>query len=335
MNTVRANPLYGQGAARDLMLINRVIISKLFSEFSCVRGLYQSSSFRYRRRVPFRLEQKFRWRRMREERWNFPHSIMCVFERCGPDGVVREAGNIRRAADPRFQSGREIAEPLLRRLAQWPRREGFGYRLAVGRMRRRRAGGTGKDALACAEATVLLPNGDTVIVGISIGTFKLGLIGEPTFQGAVVKPTEKCAGPPVERTFPGNLPPLNGVSRQPQLRADLGRESRGASTRRYQIRACLICSLIRRKCLCIPSHIRHRARSTMAMNNSAPKFWLGLRDLRRQRLSARSKQSPGKLVDASVITKGKPPVYPPVAKVTGVTGKVEVRVVISEIGESR
>jgi hypothetical protein len=38
---------------------------------------------------------------------------------------------------------------------------------------------------------VVLPNGDTVIVGISVGTFKKGLIGEPTFSGAVIKRVEQ------------------------------------------------------------------------------------------------------------------------------------------------
>src|SRR5215510_4051864 len=48
-------------------------------------------------------------------------------------------------------------------------------------------GGTGQDAPVCAEASALLPNGDTVIIGISVGTFKQGMIGDPAFQGAVIK----------------------------------------------------------------------------------------------------------------------------------------------------
>src|SRR2546422_2013628 len=51
--------------------------------------------------------------------------------------------------------------------------------------------GTDQDVSACAEATVLLPNGDTVIVDISVGTFKKGLIGEPAFLGAVIKNGER------------------------------------------------------------------------------------------------------------------------------------------------
>src|SRR5262245_36257647 len=52
-------------------------------------------------------------------------------------------------------------------------------------------GRIGQDTPACAEATVAMPNGDTVIVGISVGTFKQGLIGEPAFRGAVIKRVEQ------------------------------------------------------------------------------------------------------------------------------------------------
>ena len=203
---------------------------------------------------------------------NLPHRVMCMFERRGPDGVVRVAGNICCAADPRFQPGREIAEPLLRHLAQWSRREGCGCRLAVGRMAAA-PGGTGQDSMACAEATVLMPSGDTVIVGISIGTFKLGMIGEPAFQGAVIKTDERILQVRRLSDLPGMLPPLNGVSRQPLLRADHERESKGTSRSSNGDQTCLICSLIRRKWLCASSHLRPWRRSTMYTDVSAPKFF--------------------------------------------------------------
>src|SRR5262249_47976013 len=52
-------------------------------------------------------------------------------------------------------------------------------------------GGTGKDTMVCAEATALMANGDTVVIGISVGTSKQGLIGDPAFQGAVIKSGEQ------------------------------------------------------------------------------------------------------------------------------------------------
>jgi TonB family protein len=189
-------------------------------------------------------------------------------------------------------------------------------------------GGTGQDALACAEATVLLPNGDTVIVGISIGTFKLGLIGEPTFQGAFIKTDERILQVRRLSDLPGMLPPLNGVSRQPLLRADLGREPKGTSR-----------DLRMPDLQSDPTHVAmlpfpYPPLAALNNNNdiSTPKFSATDEGPAPPAPIARSKQSSGKLVDASVISKGKPPVYPPAAKAAGIAGKVEVRVVISESG---
>src|SRR5262245_52622245 len=53
------------------------------------------------------------------------------------------------------------------------------------------SGGTGQDRAACAEASVVLPNGDSVVIGISVGTFKKGVTGEPSFIGAVIKRVER------------------------------------------------------------------------------------------------------------------------------------------------
>ncbi|HEX2491662.1 MAG TPA: TonB family protein [Blastocatellia bacterium] len=189
-------------------------------------------------------------------------------------------------------------------------------------------GGTGQDALACAEATVLLPNGDTVVVGISIGTFKLGLIGEPTFQGAVIKTDERMLQVRRLSDLPGMLPPLNGVSRQPLLRADLGRESRGGGPRPMPDLQVDLTQVPLHSFTYPPSSAPDQGN-----NNSAPKFLAPAEGAPPPAPPpALSKQSSGKLVDASVISKGRPPVYPPAAKAAGVAGKVEVRVVISESG---
>jgi len=193
-------------------------------------------------------------------------------------------------------------------------------------------GGTGQDSMACAEATVLLPNGDTVIVGISIGTFKLGLIGEPAFQGAVIKTDERILQVRRLSDLPGMLPPLNGVSRQPLLRADLGRESKGTSRS-------LNSDLNMPDLQSDPAQVVMRAfpyQPSAALHHdielSAPKFSALDGDGTPPAPPARSSQSSGKLVDASIITKGRP-VYPPAAKAMGIAGKVEVRVVISESGK--
>jgi TonB family protein len=193
------------------------------------------------------------------------------------------------------------------------------------------SGGTSQDALACAEATVLLPNGDTLIVGISIGTFKLGMIGEPTFQGAVIKTDERYL--PVRRLsdLPGMLSSPNGVSRQPLLRADLGRESKGGS------RSVVVDSRLP-DLLSDPTQVAmrpfpHSPSAALDRGNdiSTPKFSAPDEDGPPPPPLARSQQSSGILVDPSIITRGRP-VYPPTAKSMGIAGKVEVRVVISETG---
>src|SRR5262249_24096101 len=82
------------------------------------------------------------------------------------------------------------------------------------------SGGTGQDAPVCAEATALMPNGDTVIIGISVGTFKQGLIGDPAFQGAVIKSGEQLYQVRRLSDLPAILRTPSGVPRAlPDLQA--------------------------------------------------------------------------------------------------------------------
>src|SRR5262249_14964062 len=48
-----------------------------------------------------------------------------------------------------------------------------------------------QDTPACGEANVALPSCGTVILGISVGTFKKGLVGDPVFMGAALKSGDK------------------------------------------------------------------------------------------------------------------------------------------------
>jgi len=170
-------------------------------------------------------------------------------------------------------------------------------------------GRTGRDAKACAEATVLLPNGDTVIVGISVGTFKQGLIGDPTFQGAVIQRVEQLY--PVRRL--SDLPDmLRQPNSYPRALPDLQ-----VGPLRVDIP--------------LPTAYPILASLGPGNENSAPGF-IALDEapppappLRR------SRQNSGEFVDASVMKKAKP-IYPSGAKTMGVSGKVEVKVVISESG---
>jgi TonB family protein len=51
--------------------------------------------------------------------------------------------------------------------------------------------GAEPDLLACAEASVLMPNGNRMILAISVGTFKKGITGQPTFFRAVIESGEQ------------------------------------------------------------------------------------------------------------------------------------------------
>ncbi len=52
-------------------------------------------------------------------------------------------------------------------------------------------GQTGQDLPACAEVNANLPDGRKVFVAISVGTFKKGLIGKPTFLSAVIEQSDQ------------------------------------------------------------------------------------------------------------------------------------------------
>jgi TonB family protein len=171
------------------------------------------------------------------------------------------------------------------------------------------AGGTGQDAPACAEATVVLPNGDTMIVGISVGTFKKGLTGEPAFQGAVIKSGERLYKVRRLSEIPGMLRKPSDVPRAlPDLQTGpLRVETLPSAT--YPLLASL----------------------GPGSDNSAPEFRAPDETSPPPPPPRRSKQSLGELEEAIVIKKAKP-IYPLGARTMRASGKVEVRVVISEAG---
>jgi TonB family protein len=167
-------------------------------------------------------------------------------------------------------------------------------------------GGTGQDPAACAEATVLMPNGDTVIIGISVGTFKKGLVGKPAFQGAVIKTDERIRQVRRLSDLPGMLSPSGRVLRAlPDLQAGpLRVEMLPATT--YPLLASLG-----------PDN-----------DNSAPRFLASDED---DAPPPPPRRKSGWVVDPRIFTRAKP-VSPPAAKAMGIPGKVQVRVVISESG---
>ena len=170
-------------------------------------------------------------------------------------------------------------------------------------------GRTGQDTSACAEATVLLPNGDTVVVGISVGTFKKGLIGEPAFHGAVIRRVEQLYQVRRLSDLPEMLRQPNG---DPRALPDLQ-----AGPLRVDILP--------------PATLPLLASLGPGNDSSAPELIAPDEAPPPQPPLRRSRQNSGEFVDASVIKKAKP-IYPSGAKAMGVSGKVEVKVVISESG---
>jgi TonB family protein len=171
------------------------------------------------------------------------------------------------------------------------------------------AGGSEQDTPACAEATVLLPKGDVVIVGISVGTFKKGLIGEPAFRGAVIKSGDQLYQVRRLSNLPMALREPESLKRMlPDLQADLQHLNIRALTKSQPTRP-----------------------SGSGDNNSAPGVIADDAAPPPPPTSPRSKLSAAETVEAVVIKKVKP-IYPTSAKTMRVSGKVEVRVVISETG---
>jgi protein TonB len=171
------------------------------------------------------------------------------------------------------------------------------------------AGGTGQDARACAEANVLLPKGDVVIVGISVGTFKKGLIGEPAFRGAALKTNDQLYQIRRLSYLPMALREPESLKRiLPDLQADLQE-------------------------LEMPAFATYPPLASINSENDSAAPPLSVED-EAPPPPPSSKQAPrssGAVVEASVIKKVKP-MYPTGARTMGISGKVDVRVVISETG---
>jgi len=167
----------------------------------------------------------------------------------------------------------------------------------------------GQDVRACAEAVVILPSGGRLILDISVGTFKRGMTGAPAFLGAVIEKGEqlyqvrRLSDLPWAVRYPGGLP-----RDLPDLQLD-------------QVSAELIPSEVHPPSATLHPDVDASAPRVLGEDNSPPP----------PPPRERSKQSSGAFVEAVAITKAKP-VYPASARSMNVSGKVEVRVVISEKG---
>ena len=177
------------------------------------------------------------------------------------------------------------------------------------------SGGAGQDMPACAEASVLLPSGNRMILAISVGTFKKGVTGQPAFFRAVIESGEHLYQVRRLRDLPEMLrSPRNMTTELPNLQADLQQLNLplGGTT--------LPAPALDLESAPGPSKEEEKPPSPPA----AP--------VKIQKISTEPQKVAQGLLEGSVV-KRRMPAYPLMARSMNAYGKVEVRVVISEAGQ--
>jgi TonB family protein len=170
------------------------------------------------------------------------------------------------------------------------------------------SGGAAQDLHACAEASVLLPNGNRMILAISVGTFKKGVTGRPAFFRAVIESGEQLHQVRRLRDLPEML---RSPGRQTTPLPDL--ESDPPQVKPRPDAAILPSVAPDLNSTPEPSIVEEKPPSPPAATKQP------------QKISQR-------LLEGSVIKK-RMPTYPAMARSMNAFGNVEVRIVISEAGQ--
>lgn len=177
------------------------------------------------------------------------------------------------------------------------------------------AGDAGGDMQACAEASVLLPAGNRMILAISVGTFKKGVIGQPAFFRAVIESGEHLYQVRRLRDLPGMLrSPRNISTELPNLQTDLQQLNPRPVATNLPARALDLDSAPE------PSIEEEKPPSPPA----AP--------VKSLKIPTEPQKVAQGLLEGSVV-KRRMPSYPLMARSMNAYGKVDVRVVISEAGQ--
>jgi TonB family protein len=175
--------------------------------------------------------------------------------------------------------------------------------------------GAEQDLQACAEASVLLPNGNRMILTISVGTFKKGVTGQPAFFRAVIESGEELYQVRRLRDLPGMLrSPKNQASAPPDLQADL-----------QQVNLLPTATNLFAPALDLDSAPR------LSKEDEKPPSPPAAPAQPQKDPTEPRKISQG-LLEGSVI-KRRMPAYPLMARSMSAYGKVEVRILISEGGQ--
>jgi TonB family protein len=189
--------------------------------------------------------------------------------------------------------------------------------------------GAEQDLQACAEASVLLPNGNRMILGISVGTFKKGITGQPAFFRAVIESGEQLYQVRRLRDLPAMLrSPKNQSSALPDLQADLQQVNPRPEAANLTSPALDLDSAPE------PSKEEEKPPSppaAPAQPQNAPAEAQKNAPAEAQKAPAGPRKISQGLLEGSVI-KRRMPAYPLTARSMNAIGKVEVRIVISEGG---
>jgi TonB family protein len=168
-------------------------------------------------------------------------------------------------------------------------------------------GGTEQDLQACAEASVLMPNGNRMILAISVGTFKKGVIGQPAFSHAVIESGEQLYQVRRLRDLPRMLQsPKQMVKELPDLQADLQQVN-------------------------VRPDAANLSSPPIAFN-SAPEPSKEEEKPPSPPVVPSTPQKISQSVLEGIVIKKRMPAYPLSARSMNAFGKVEVRIVISESG---
>jgi TonB family protein len=180
------------------------------------------------------------------------------------------------------------------------------------------SGGAGHDLPACAEVNASLPGGRKVFVAISVGTFKKGLVGKPSFFRAVIEHNERFYQ-------------IRRLSELPQrLRAPEGPSTTRAKKRITNLPTVKMDSAwaltpfryLGPMFASVPPVTDDLAPAEEPSTPPPPPSTSSRQDF---------EQVPENELQSRAITRIKP-VYPPTAKKMRATGPVEVEVTISELG---
>jgi Gram-negative bacterial TonB protein C-terminal len=175
-------------------------------------------------------------------------------------------------------------------------------------------GETGQDLPACAEISAYLPDGRKVFVAISVGTFKKGMTGKPSFFLAVIQQNEELY--PVRR-----LSDLPEGLRHPEGPSPTGAKNRIADLPAIKMDSAWFISPFRYlgpTFASVPPVAGDLSQAEEPQAAPPPPT---------QALA----QVPERVALSRAITKVKPD-YPPTAGEMNVTEVVEVEIIISEIG---